>query len=206
METYRGIKFNHQQDTPTFEFDHRLSDLNSITYLFSQLGLTPVHPDGAYGNQSYRTSDSSFIVTKSGMIPQKVLVVENYCHVIQFDKNTTTFISQGKAPPSSECFLHHEIYAALPEITVILHGHSNLLNEYAAKLGICTTEHFHDYGTPELAQSALELARQNQTFFILKDHGFVALGRHLNSTARLVLDYYGQLINLLKNDFTTKAQ
>jgi ribulose-5-phosphate 4-epimerase/fuculose-1-phosphate aldolase len=200
METYRGIKFNHLQDSPTFEFDHRLYELNTITYLFSQLGLTPVHSDGAYGNQSYRTSDSTFIVTKSGMIPQKDLGIDNYCHVLQFDKTTTTFISQGIAPPSSECFLHHEIYNALPEIKVILHGHSSLLNENAAKLGICTTERFYDYGTPELAQSALELARQNQTFFILQDHGFVALGSHLGDTGRLVLDYYGRLINLLQND------
>ena len=190
METYRGIKFNHQQDAPTFAFDHRLSDLNKITYLFSQLGLTPVHPDGAYGNQSYRTSASSFIVTKSGMIPQRDLVVDNYCHVIQFDRETTTFISQGKNPPSSECFLHHEIYAALPDV--------NVLNENATKLDIPTTKMFYDYGTPELAQSALELACQNQTFFVLKDHGFVALGNNLSNSGRLVLDYYGRLINLLK--------
>ncbi|MFT5701667.1 MAG: ribulose-5-phosphate 4-epimerase/fuculose-1-phosphate aldolase [Desulforhopalus sp.] len=199
METYQGVKFNHQQIKPNFEFDKRLTELNLLTYLLSQLGLTPVHPEGAYGNQSYRSSQSSFIITKSGMLPSRSLDPTSYCEIIGYDARTTTFSTNGSATPSSESFLHNEIYSSLPQIHVILHGHSNLLNDYAEELNIPVTDTFYDYGTQELAQSALVLARKGSSFFILKDHGFVALGCSIKSTGNLVLDYYGQLINLLKS-------
>lgn len=199
METYQGVKFNHQRLNHSFSFDHRLTELNQLAYFFSQLGLTPVHPEGAYGNQSYRSAASSFIITKSGMLPVRELLENNYCEVVGFDASTTTFSINGASTPSSESFLHNEIYTSLPHINVILHGHSTLLNDYAVNLGIPTTETFHDYGTQELAQSALLLARQGITFFILKEHGFVALGNSIKSTGDLLLDYYGQLITLIKN-------
>ncbi|MFT5726697.1 MAG: ribulose-5-phosphate 4-epimerase/fuculose-1-phosphate aldolase [Desulforhopalus sp.] len=198
METYQGVKFNHLKVKNDFNFDHRLTELNQLAYLFSQLGLTPVHPEGAYGNQSYRTTPSSFIVTKSGMIPDNELAIDNYCEISGYTTDSTTFLTHGPSVPSSESFLHYDIYMNRPRINVILHGHSKLLNDYAKKLSIPTTETFYDYGTQELAQSALELARKEIPFFILKDHGFVALGHSIKETGSLVLDYYGRLINLIK--------
>lgn len=198
METYQGVKFNHLKVKENYTFDHCLTELNQLAYLFSQLGLTPVHPEGAYGNQSYRTSPSSFIITKSGMIPDTTLMPDNYCEIAGYTAKSTTFLTHGSSIPSSESFLHYDIYTNLPHINVILHGHSKLLNDYAQKLSIPTTEIFYDYGTKELAQSALDLARKEIVFFILKEHGFVALGSSIKETGRLVLDYYGQLINLIK--------
>lgn len=198
METYQGVKFNHQQIKPRFEFDHRLDELNQLAYLFSQLGLTPVHPEGAYGNQSYRTSSSAFIITKSGMLPDNELTIDNFCEIAGYIPDSNTFLTNGRSIPSSESFLHYDIYMNLPHINVILHGHSTLLNDYAKILKVPATETFYDYGTQELAQSALDLAVKETPFFILKDHGFVALGHSIKETGRLVLDYYGQLINLIK--------
>lgn len=198
METYQGVKFNHLKVKDDFKFDHRLTELNQLAYIFSQLGLTPVHPEGAYGNQSYRTSASSFIITKSGMLPDNELISDNFCEISGYRSDTTTFLTHGASIPSSESFLHYDIYMNLPHINVILHGHSTLLNDYAKNLNIPTTETFFDYGTQELALSALELARKETPFFILKDHGFVALGNSIKETEKLVLDYYGQLINLIK--------
>lgn len=198
METYQGVKFNHIQLKPTFSYDDKLTELNRIAYIFSQLGLTPVHPEGAYGNQSYRTPANSFVITKSGMIPETQLQTDNYCEIVSYDSTTNAFSTNGNATPSSECFLHNEIYSAFPEISVILHGHSSLLNDYTSQLNIPETTQFHDYGTMELAQSALELVQKDFLFFMLKNHGFVAIGPTIQSTSAMVLDYYGQLINLLK--------
>lgn len=198
MESYQGVKFNHTRLKQRFDFDHRLKELNRVAYLFSQLGLTPVHPQGAYGNQSYRSSETSFIITRSGMIPSKNLDIDNYCEIAGYTRATTTFLIHGTSIPSSESFLHNEIYTSLPHIRVILHGHSPLLNDYAEELVLPVTARFYEYGTQELAQSALLLARQGILFFILKDHGFVALGKTIKGTSSLVLDYYGQLIKLLR--------
>lgn len=197
-EHYQGVKFSCKQQNPTFRHDTRIEKLNYWAYLFSELGLAPRHSDGAYGNFSYRTGEHSFIITKSGMIPTSELHLENYCHVVGFDKSSTTFITEGTAGPSSECFLHSILYSSQTDLHAILHGHFSLLNLNAEKLKIKTTNRFYEYGTAELAFSALELARSNEDFFILRDHGFVALGRDIDSAGRLTLDYLSQLLDLLR--------
>ncbi|MGB3210543.1 MAG: class II aldolase/adducin family protein [Desulforhopalus sp.] len=200
MENYRGVKFRYHQSTTTFSFDQRLSRLNQWAYLFSQLGLAPVHDDGAYGNHSYRTGDSSFMITKSAMIPAETLQPDDFCHVIGFDEKTTAFITEGIAIPSSESFLHNAIYQSQPHIHAILHGHCSLLNIHAKALNIPTTKNFQDYGTQELAESALEVINQKTVFFILKNHGLVALGEDIDSAGKMTLQYYSKLIALLQNN------
>lgn len=198
MEKYQGVKFRLQRVREKFHYDHRLAELNRWAYLFSQLGLTPVHAAGAYGNQSYRTDGTSFIITRSGMIPEEQLIPENYCHVIGLDKSAGTFITEGTATPSSESLLHHALYQAMPGINAILHGHSALINAHAAELKIPATNSFHPYGTPELAESAVALMDGVIRFFILKDHGFVALGEDIDGAGKLTLDYFAELIRLMR--------
>ncbi len=199
MEKYQGVKFGFRRIKDSFDYDDRLAELNRWAYLFSQLGLTPVHADGAYGNQSYRTEKESFIITKSGMVPSEPLLRENYCHVTGYDEPSGTFLTEGASVPSSESLLHHALYRAMPKINAILHGHSTLINTYAADLGIPVTRDFHPYGTPELARSAVELVNGAILFFILKDHGFVALGEDIDRAGKLTLDYFGRLIGNLRN-------
>ena len=198
MESYQGVKFQRQQTKTTFSYDLRLTHLNRWAYLFSQLGLAPVHGDGAYGNQSYRTGETSFIITKSAMLPAESLHPDNFCHVIGFDQQSTTFVTEGTALPSSESFLHHALYQSLPHINAILHGHCSLLNTHSQALNIPVTKQFHDYGTQELANSALELLGKPILFFMLKDHGFVALGKDIDSAGKLTLSFFSDLIELLK--------
>jgi Class II Aldolase and Adducin N-terminal domain len=200
MEKYQGVKFRHRRAKQTFPFDRRLVRLNQWAYLFAQLGLAPVHPEGAYGNHSYRTGPASFVITKSAMVPAENLVQENYCHVIGFEERSNTFTTEGTGLPSSESFLHNDLYRCMPHINAILHGHCSLLNLHAEALNIPVTRKFHPYGTRELAASALELIDQASRFFILKDHGFVALGENIAGAGKLTLRYYSQLIDILQID------
>lgn len=198
MEKYQGVKFHHRQTKSTFSYDHRLAELNRWAYLFSELGLAPMHQSGAYGNHSYRTGDSSFIITKSAMLPAAILQPDAFCHVVDFEEPSTTFITEGTTIPSSESFLHLVLYKALPNINAILHGHCSLLNLHATELNIPVTKKFHDYGTQELAESALALVDRSTRFFILKDHGFVALGEDIDKAGKLTLRYFSELIALLQ--------
>jgi len=199
-ELYQGVKFSHTQISRSFHYDHRLELLNRWVYLFTELGLAPLHSSGAYGNQSYRTSDSSFVITRSGMSPQNSLDVENYVYIKGFDDISGTFTTEGISPPSSESFLHYVLYKSKPHIHSIMHGHSSLLCSYAKHLKIPVTEHYHDYGTPELAEAALQISEGPIDFFVLKDHGFVALGKDIKTAGELTLDYYLKLITLLRNN------
>jgi ribulose-5-phosphate 4-epimerase/fuculose-1-phosphate aldolase len=198
METYQGVKFQYHPIKTTFTYDDRLTLLNRWAYLFAQLGLAPVHTRGAYGNHSYRTGPTSFVITKSAMTPAETLQPADFCHVVGFEEPTATFITEGSAPPSSECFLHNALYRALPKINAILHGHCSLLNIHAGDLNIPVTKKFYDYGTPELADSALALLTPDTSFFILKDHGFVALGEDIDSAGKVTLRYFSALITLLR--------
>lgn len=200
METYQGVKFHYHPQKTTFSYDNRLPRLNHWAYLFAQLGLAPVHTCGAFGNHSYRTGPTSFVITKSAMTPAEVLQPADFCQVVGFEEQSTTFITEGSAPPSSECFLHNALYRALPRINAILHGHCSLLNIYATDLNIPVTKKYYDYGTQELASSALALASPATSFFILKDHGFVALGDDIDSAGKITLGYFSELITLLRTN------
>ncbi len=199
MERYQGVKFGHRRTGDSFAGDHdQLTTLNRWAYLFSELGLAPVHGNGAYGNQSYRTGASSFVITRSGMIPKKDLEPDNFCQVIDFEEATGTFVYQGMAIPSSECLLHHALYQSEPQINAILHGHSALFNRYADRLSIPVTASFEPYGTPELAESALALMDGITRFFLLKDHGFVALGEDVDQAGKVTLAAFARLIDFLQ--------
>ena len=196
MENYQGIKFETLQLATTFSFDQRLAELNYWISLMSDLGLAPVHPEGAYGNHSYRKDLNSFIITRTGMIPQKDLQAADYC-CIHYQEEEERFHVMGSHEPSSESFLHNLLYQNNPKIQAIMHGHCDLLTQHAEDLGIAITAVEHPYGTMELATSALSLCRHTQSFFILKNHGFVATGASIAQTGRTVLKHYSRLIDFL---------
>lgn len=197
MERYEGVKFKIRRLGEEFAFDrHRLESLNAWIFMLGELGLAPVHPQGAYGNHSYRVSGESFMITRSGMIPCRELLLRNFC-MVSYDAEEETFCVKGKHQPSSECFLHHAIYRHHPGITTIMHGHSLLLNLHAETLRIPETHEEFPYGTRELARSAINLVEQKSSFFLLKNHGFVATGDDMNETGIMVLQHYRRLLDLL---------
>ena len=197
METYQGVKFSFTQVADACPYHEKLPLLDRWVLLFSQLGLAPLHPAGAYGNQSFRTSGDSFIITRTGMFPAPQFTLENYTLVEAFDRQLNAFTTRGTAAPSSESFLHRLLYEEDQEIHAIFHGHSELLTREAKRLDIAVTDTFYDYGTMELAESAVAVMRKGHRFFILKDHGFVSLGTTLDEAGRQTLEYYRRLLSLL---------
>ncbi|MDK9708019.1 MAG: class II aldolase/adducin family protein [Desulforhopalus sp.] len=199
MERYKGVKFNYKQVAKSFTTAQEpLLQLNRWAYLFSQLGLTPVHSEGAYGNHSYRTGSSSFIITKSGMVPTEDVDEDSFAHIIAFENSANCFLFEGPSIPSSETLLHGLIYTSSPYITAILHGHCSLFLKYATALDLPITRTFHPYGTRELAESALDIINTSTRFFILRDHGFVALGESMEEAGNLTLDILTKLLQLIQ--------
>lgn len=196
MEVYQGLKFCTQFTSEVFPADKRLDVLNRWVYVMGELGLAPVHLHGAYGNHSFRSGGNSFIITRTGMVPHRTMSVENYC-LVSYERNNDVFLCQGNHQPSSECFLHLYIYEKFVGINTIMHGHSNLLNIFADPLGIAVTAQEFPYGTRELAEAATAMLSTEVSFFILKNHGFVAVGEGIADTAALVLLQYKRLVDLL---------
>ncbi len=168
-------------------------------YVLAEMGLAPVHQQGAFGNHSYREGDGSFVITRTGMIPRQELVRENYCRV-RYVARDDLFAVHGRYDPSSECFLHHQLYEHFPAVGIIMHGHSGLLNSYADCLDIPVTTREYPYGTRELGQAAVEMAATGASLFVLRNHGFVVVDRSIDRAVTTLLDSYGHLLDLLKRD------
>jgi len=198
MENYQGIKFGCNKTGESFKPDGRLDELDKWVWFLAELGLAPVHAEGAYGNHSFRLRQDSFVITRTGMTPRSQTCVDDYCLVEGFDKPNGTFSVRGKHEPSSESVLHLFIYRAFPWVATVMHGHSNLLNRYAQVLGIPVTSEKLPYGTLELADSAVEVIGEPTPFIILRDHGFVAMGHDIDTTGKLVLAHFAALIDLLR--------
>lgn len=197
-EYYSGVKFHCQQKDFAFAATKTLKKLNFWAWLFKELGLAPAHPTGAYGNFSSRTEQHSFLISASGMMPKEKIVASNYCLVTRCDEEAMFLEYCGVTPPSSETLLHHLIYRNRSDVGAILHGHNNLLLKSCKSLCIASTQSYYDYGTKELAAAASELAIK-EDFFILKDHGFVALGKDLNAAGQTTLHFLQKLIALYQS-------
>jgi len=92
----------------------------------------------------------------------------------------------GKNKPSSESMLHYAIYAGRKEINAIFHGHSKEILKYGDKLGVVTEKEM-SYGSIELIEEVLKILDKND-FVILKNHGFLSLGKNMEEAGKLVLE------------------
>lgn len=198
MEQYKGIKFTTTRIADSFESYPFMEELNTWVYILGELGLAPVHPEGAYGNHSCRLSSTSFIISCSGMVPSRDMRQENYCE-LSYQEEEEVFLVKGQREPSSESFLHMLIYRNFEDVNAIMHGHSSLMNTFSRQLGLRETEKEFPYGTKELAYAAMQVLKLQTPFIQMKNHGFVATGASIGRTAATVLDQYARLVELLRN-------
>jgi hypothetical protein len=181
-EQYTGVKF-----TTVFRnritLQHRLLDeLRMWCQLFDEKGLAPPYPGGSYGNLSFRTGSNSFIITGTAIGLKDALCNESFVEVTACQTFQNKVMVNGLREPSSESMLHYTIYSQRPDVNAVFHGHCTELMENAALLNIQVTEKEAPYGSVELAESVGKLV--NSDFFILRNHGFVSLGRRMKEAGQ----------------------
>jgi L-fuculose-phosphate aldolase len=136
---------------------------------FADMGL--IGP--AMGNLSVRTP-AGLIITPTNTDPRTITAAQ-FVEVLGVDLGRQEVRIAGNHEPSSESMLHDAIYRARSDINAIFHGHDDALLARAEALGIPVTAREQPYGTPALVNEVLLIAcREN--FFIMRNHGFVALG------------------------------
>ena len=96
-----------------------------------------------------------------------------------------------------ETFLHSGIYEALPEINVIFHTHASDVLKVAEKIGIPSTAVEQPAGSQTLTQEALDFVNQNKSikYFVLKNHGVIALGATMSEAGKLMEDMHNKAKN-----------
>ena len=103
---------------------------------------------------------------KTALKEDNLVLVTNVKEIVSY---------QGKRIPSSETFLHKEIYKKFPRVQVILHPHCKYLTENAS-LEHLRTKKFVPYGTKDLAQEILPILKESD-IAILRHHGEIIIGK-----------------------------
>ena len=166
--------------------DQQIDELKKWCDQFTKSGLMPFYGSGAYGNLSFRLKPGSqeFIITSSGM--KETSAAESFVKVSRVDLEKKIVYAAGQREPSSESMFHSLIYRARPEINAVFHGHCQALLDNCARLGLVCTEKEEPYGTLELADQIMKALGKND-FLIIKNHGFIALGKNMAAAGELAL-------------------
>lgn len=186
-EVYCGIKFNVTFLNKVAPKHFDIEILGIWCEIFHEKNLTPPYPGGSYGNLSFRKDSSSFIITGSSIGLKENLSNDCFVEVLSVDINSREILVNGLRNPSSESMLHAALYKLRPDVNAIFHGHCRELLENAALLGIPKTLKEEPYGTIELVNGVLEIAG-NTDFLIMKNHGFIAVGKTMNEAGEMSLE------------------
>jgi len=164
--------------------DPRLPGLQHWCAEFHRRGLAPLYAGGSYGNLSFRLKPGAaeFIITASGLALKDQLTADCFVLVSAVDQARRVVRAHGRRVPSSETMLHHAVYAARPDVNAVFHGHS----ERFFALGLPETDRAVPYGSLELVASVLPLLARHD-LVIMKDHGFLALGKDLDEAGQRVI-------------------
>ena len=165
--------------------EKKIDELKKWCDQFNNSNLTPEVDGKSSGNLSFRTEDG-FIVTASGLKTKEELTKDSFVFVDNYDVYNNTFYAEGKQEPSSESIMHFLIYNTRGDIRAIFHGHNDSLVENAEKLKIPVTEEEQEPGTMEMANEVLSIIGNNN-FVVIKNHGFVALGKTMKEAGELAL-------------------
>ncbi len=149
------------------------------------------------GNMSLRYKNG-FLITSSGcnlgfIEDNEIIYVKEY-----FIENKIVKF-HGPNLPSSETFLHALLYQEKKEIKSIIHAHDEFATSIEIKGLLAETEKEEPYGTLELAMLALNTFRKGNNIFILKNHGYVAVGNSLTDVTNTIINMHNKLINTIRN-------
>lgn len=186
-ETYRGVKFRTVFTSRQIPTDEHLDELRQWCRKFAEIGLAPFQGGFFAGNMSIR-SRKGIIITAAGtnLGDSKT---DDFALIIDADIINNQITASGLKEPSSESLMHVVVYRARPHIKAQFHGHDDLMLRKAGELGLPMTKTEQPYGTAQLANEVLE-ALEDHTFVIIRNHGFVSLGRDMKEAGTLAIRYH----------------
>jgi ribulose-5-phosphate 4-epimerase/fuculose-1-phosphate aldolase len=179
------IRFNIIFASAEVPSDAKIDELKEWSERFQRNGLTPEFEGNYTGNLSFRFR-GGLVITASGLKSKQNLSNDCFVFVKNYDEQSNTVYIEGGRQPSSEAVMHFLIYKTREEVNAVLHGHNNAIIMNAEKLGFPVTGREYEPGTIELAKEALKVLG-NKNLIVLKNHGFVSLGRTMKEAGQLAL-------------------
>lgn len=190
MEENHITKFETEFESDVVPLDFRISELKDYAKMFADYELAPAYPGGSHGNLSFRivAEQDPFIITASMTALFDPLKSEDFVQVNFVDIDTNKVYAEGKRLPSSESIIHFGVYRVREDVNVIFHGHSEYILKNVDKLGIPQTAEEKEFGTIDLVEQVLDVASEHD-FFVMKNHGFIALGKNMEEAWSKVEKY-----------------
>jgi len=132
---------------------------------------------------SFRTEDG-FIITGNKLKED----FSNDCFVSaeNYDVYNNSFYVEGLQEPSIEAIMHFLIYNTRDDVNAILCGSCDSVLKNAEKMKLPVTKNEQPSGTMEFANEVLDILEDNN-FIVIKNCGFVSLGRNMKEAGDLVL-------------------
>lgn len=185
------IKFKAMM-TKRIIHDSKLEELKYWCRIFHLYNLAPNYNGVSYGNLSFRTRNNQFIITASGLPLKDNLSDDCFVLVSSCNLKKKIIYAHGIRKPSSETMLHYAIYKKRKDVNAIFHGHSQKI--LLSKLKFPETKREEPYGTIKLAHAVLEVL-DNNNFLIMKNHGFLSLGKNMKEAGKLAVKMYEKSIS-----------
>ncbi len=152
-------------------------------------GFTPSYGPGDHGNLSCRTRDGILITARA---TSKASLTSHDLVVIRRADNAggrPTLRCLGARLPSTDAWMHWQLYADHSTIHAIIHGHDAAVLRHAEALGLQATRTSGLVNSPELIEEVRQLA-QHDRYFLTRDHGFLALGTSVDDATTLLWSWH----------------
>ena len=194
-EVYFGTKFTTViTDQRPPDYSDSIKELSRWCRNLASISSTPHRAGGFPGNLSFRTADGFVITATEANLAD--IHKDDFVEVEYVDIEKKRIYVKGSKEPSSESFIHNAIYQQRPPVQAIFHGHSDLMLAHYRALKLQVTKNEQPYGTLALMNEIKE-ALGDKDILIIKNHGFIALGKTMNETGQLVTEQYHKTLNLI---------
>ncbi len=192
---YLGVKFRAVLLDQNFPRDIGIDELKSWCTEFYNHGFTPEYEGGSAGNLSYRIKEgeNQFIITGAGITSKAKILDNSLAQVKSCDVEKEIAYYYGRRKPSSETLAHCAIYSSRKDVNAVFHGHSEKILACADRLKLVQTNEEVPEGTGELAKAVLE-ALGKENFVIMKNHGFISMGRTMKEAGDQAIKIQKQCI------------
>lgn len=185
------VKFNVEFFSESFAYDERIEELSEWCFRFNENGLTPSFngTGRSLGNLSFRIAPDRpcFIITGSTLDSKDQLEHYDFVKVLDAASERMLVRAEGKRDPSSESIMHYKIYKSRKDVGAVFHGHDREITAGAELLRVPETSREELPGTVELMRQVMRILGNNN-FIVMKNHGFLSLGRDMDEAGDLALN------------------
>lgn len=141
---------------------------------------------------SFRTDDG-FVITGNKL--KENLSNDCFVRALNYDVYKNSLFVEGISEPSPEAVMHYLIYNTRFEVNAIFCGNNDSIVKHAKELKLVETSEEIPPGSVELANEVLDVL-SNNNFIVIKDYGFLSLGKTMKDAGELALKIHKKALSL----------